>query len=68
MSDILVKKFKFSTFINKNLNGYFINDKRIDINKIDVSSYEYNLVRDLKDKATNFNSIYVFTVKKICNI
>jgi hypothetical protein len=68
MSNILVKKFNFSTFTNKDWNGYFIDDIHIDINKIDVNSYEYNLIRDLMDKATNSNSTYVFTVKKICNI
>ena len=68
MSNILVKKFNFSTFTNENFRGYFINDVHIDINKINVNSFEYNLVRDLKDKATNSNSIYTFTVKKICNV
>lgn len=68
MSNILVQKFNFNTLIQKNFGGYLIDDKNIDIEKIDVNSYEYGLIRDFKEKATFENDLYIFTVKKICQV
>ena len=48
-----------------NFNNYNINGEIVDNEQISVNSIEYALLRDLKDKASVYNSIYVFTVKKI---
>jgi hypothetical protein len=68
MSDILVAKFNFNTIEKKNFGGYLIDgiDVNYNIEELYVNSYNYRLIRDLKDKATNQNDLYIFTVKKIC--
>ena len=66
MSNILVDKYNFYTVTYDDHDNYYINDKTIDEERIDVNSIEYALLRDLKDYTSSHHSgIYVFTVKKI---
>ena len=42
------------------------NNKTIDEERIDVNGIEYALLHDLKDYTiSHYNSMYIFTVKKI---
>ena len=68
MSEILVSKYCFNTFtFNRKFQPetFYINNKDINSEKINVNSIEYALFRDLKDNATSNNDIYIFTVRKI---
>jgi hypothetical protein len=66
MSNILVHKYNFYTVTYDDYDNYYINNKTIDEERIEVNSIEYALLRDLKDNASShYNSMYIFTVKKI---
>jgi len=67
--NILVLKLNFSTFVQKNFGGYLIDVINVNYNikELDVNRYEYRFIRDLKNKATNQNNLYIFTLKKNVN-